>query len=566
MRTKVELDEDLICREYTESKIGVESLALKYHVGKLKIKAILEKRGIATKKRGAQSNNKKFVVEDFRTPKYVDGDDYHYEVVDKKNPSFTSKDLLNRGGVLTTYINTQYNVEIPTLYDRRMYYMETGNYWWEQWLTYVRIDNKPFKKCPFCEWTTTDINNTSGAFEMHLRNAHGVQKTDYIKLYPNEREYFKLASHINDLQMEDDTDKFVVCKVCGKKVSKIGNRHLKSHGITKEQYIMEYGPEDIMCKETYDKFCTMIKKTNMEMLDKGGDKFTSSAEKEIMEYINKRGVECMKDRRLLEGKELDIYVPSRNIAIEYNGLFWHTEKYGKDKNYHYDKMVECNKKGVGLIEIFDDEYMDNYELVMNKIAHILHIEDEKPKVYARKCTVREIYSYQAEKFLNKYHIQGSVKATVYLGCFHDNDMVAVMAFKNGSIKNEGWELSRFATDYHYHIVGVGGKMFKYFVNKYDPDTVISFADRRWTIKGDDNLYTKLDFKLVDTLRPDYKYYNEKIHGNKRVHKMSLSKKAMIKKYNMDERLTEWEMARLLGYDRIWDCGMFKYMWKRPTTA
>lgn len=560
-KTKAILDEKIICDEYLNSKIGIETLALKYHVGKLRIKQILSQNGIQFKKRGGQNNNDAFVVKDYHIKKYIDANDYHYEVFDK-NTEFKSYDINNNGGVLTSYIKKQYNVEIPTLYDRRMYYMKTGNYWWEQWLSYRKVENKPVKKCPFCEWVTSDVENKSGAFEQHLKSVHNISKFDYIKNFPEEKKYFQIANPIKNRQMEDDTNKFITCKICGKKLTKISNAHLKFHGITKEEYILRYGKEDIMCADTLSKFRAIAQKNNLVLNEKGIEKYTSAAEKEIISFINNNNLECHKDRSILNGREIDIYVPEKRVAIEYNGLYWHCERFGKDKNYHLNKLNECNAQGIKLIQIFDDEFIEKHDIVMSKIAHILHINHSVNKIYARKCTVKEIYKYQAEEFLNKYHIQGFAPSTVYLGCYYNNELIGVMTFKHGSIKIKEWELNRFATNYNYHCVGIGGKLFSYFIKNYNSNMITSFADRRWTVDENDNLYTHIGFHLSKILKPDYKYYNSHIHGNKRIHKMILSKNNMIKKYGLDKKLTEWEMAKQLGYDRIWDCGLLKYVWIR----
>jgi hypothetical protein len=137
-----------------------------------------------------------------------------------------------------------------------------------------------------------------------------------------------------------------------------------------------------------------------------------------------------------------------------------------------------------------------------------------------------------------------------------------MALKNGNVTNNGWELVRFATDSSYIYQGVASKMFTYFIRHYDPDAVVSFADRRWTPWGDNNLYTKLGFELDKITKPDYRYYNEKVDKYKRFHKMSMCKVILHKKYGLPMTMTEIEMARELGYDRIWDCGLFKYVWRK----
>ena len=439
-KTKIVLDEKMICDEYLNTKTGIETMALKYHVGKLKIRQILNKNGIEIKKRGRQNDDNTFLIEDYHIKKYVDNEQYHYEVFDEKT-NFKSLDINNNGGFLTSYIKKEYNVEIPTLYDRRMYYMKTGNYWWEQWLTYRKINNLPVKKCPFCEWETTDVENKSGAFETHLRKYHNISKIDYLKIYPEDRKYFQLVDTTNNLQLEENKDKFVICKICGKKLTRINDRHLRKHGITKQEYIEKYGIEGMVSIDLHNKFSQIAIETNENMT------FIkhSSDELEIIKYINDLGVECKSDRKILHGKEIDIYVPSMKIGFEYNGLIWHTEKYGKDKNYHLNKTIECNKEGVKLYHIFEDEYHNSKDIVLAKIKHILKKDYDLPKIYARKCTVQVINSSVAKDFLNKFHIQGFVSSNIYLGCYHENNLIAVMSF---SMKFGDCELNRFATNYN----------------------------------------------------------------------------------------------------------------------
>lgn len=266
------------------------------------------------------------------------------------------------------------------------------------------------------------------------------------------------------------------------------------------------------------------------------------------------------DRKILEGKELDIYIPSKNIAIEYNGLRWHSELFGKDKWYHIDKLSKCNEKNVKLLQIFEDEYLYHKDIVLNKIKHILNINENLPKIMGRKCTIEIIDREVAEAFLNDYHIQGFARSTVYLGAVHDNELIAVMSFNKETKNSDKWELNRFASNYHYICQGVGGKLFKWFIKHYNPSEVKSFADRRWTLDKNNNLYTKLGFRLDKELNPDYEYI---LRSNplKRLHKFNFRKQLLHKKYNLPLNMTEKEMTSYLGYDKIWNCGLFKYIWK-----
>lgn len=544
---------DLI-RDYTENGFGVNGICEKYHIGKVKARALLKANGVTMKKKGGQSLNEDFVVTDFHIKKYEEHDGHHYEAIDERT-GFTTKDYMNASGILTSYIKREYGIPTPSLYDRRMYYMRTGNYWWEQWLSIVEVTNKETKKCPYCDWETKDVENKSGAFEVHLITKHGLTKSEYLKEYPDDRLYFQLVNPTLNLQMETDQNKFVTCQICGKKMTRINDTHLRKHGLTKLEYLEKFGLSGTTCVELHEKLSKNAIETNIRMVRD----FSSKQEKEIKEYIRSLGFECRTDRKILRGKELDIYIPDKHLAIEYNGNMWHSEKFGKDKTYHLQKLNDCNKKGIDLIQICEDEYMEHKDIVLSKIKHILGLDDAGRKIPARKCIVSEISKSDAEIFLNSNHIQGFATSSVYIGAFYFDRLIGVMAFKNEN--NGNWNLTRFASLNGYICQGVAGKILKYFIKHYDPQYIRSFADRRWTISGRENLYTKLGFVLDKTLRPEYRYYNPSTDRYKRFHKFGFRKETLHKKYGLPLSMTEREMTEQLGYVRIWDCGLFKYVWR-----
>lgn len=286
---------------------------------------------------------------------------------------------------------------------------------------------------------------------------------------------------------------------------------------------------------------------------------TSKSENDIVDYI-KSSFPSLKlslnDRTLLNGKEIDILIPQLKIGIEFNGLYWHSEEVHSDKNYHLNKTNMCEEKGYQLIQIFEDEFIYNKNIVLSKIKHILGMDYGK-KIMARKCNVKEITYKEAKEFLLINHIQGFAKATIYVGCFHLNELIAVMTFVKTNI-NE-WELNRFATDNNFNCIGVGGKLFKYFTRNYNPSLIKSFADRRWSTLLHDNLYTKIGFKIDKITRPDYYYL---IKGtNKRIHKFNFRKQTLHKKYSFPISDTETDMANKLNACKIWNCGLIKYIWK-----
>ena len=287
----------------------------------------------------------------------------------------------------------------------------------------------------------------------------------------------------------------------------------------------------------------------------------SSQEKEVLEFVkslgslgilenNKTILEYQEDKR--KSKELDIYIPSLKIAIEYNGLYSHREDWIPDFNYHLNKTIECEKQGIRLIHIFEDEWELKKDIVKSRLKQILN-KNDSISLYARKCQIKEISSKEKDEFLEKFHIQGKDTSKVRLGAFYDNKLVSVMTFSHGSISkgfrnkdNSVWELNRFCTKSIYHISGIAGKLLSYFKKNYEWKEIFSYADRRWS-QGD--LYYKLGFKLDRTTHPNYWY----IKGMNRIHRFNLRKRP-----DEPKELTERELRIQEGYTRIWDCGNLKF--------
>ena len=284
----------------------------------------------------------------------------------------------------------------------------------------------------------------------------------------------------------------------------------------------------------------------------------SKVENEIYEYacslLGKENV-VHNDTNILDGLEIDIYLPNHKLGIEYNGLHWHTEAFGKDKNYHLNKTQKAEEKGIHLIQIFEDEWLEHKYLILDKIRHFLNKNDVKV-IGARKCKIQEINNTTAEAFLKNFHIQGFSSSTLYYGAFYNNELVGVMTFLK---EKEGmWNLTRFTTDYHYSIPGLANKIFKHFVNSHKEEIVEvkTFLDRRWS-HSSINVYDRMGFVLTEILKPDYRY----VVGNQRLHKFGFRKQKLNKKYGLPLTMTEREMCKELGFERIWDCGLYKYVWK-----
>lgn len=164
----------------------------------------------------------------------------------------------------------------------------------------------------------------------------------------------------------------------------------------------------------------------------------------------------------------------------------------------------------------------------------------------------------AKDFLNTNHIQGYTKATVHLGAFYNDILVSVMSLTK--MNNDEWNLVRFSSNIKYNVQGICSKFIKYFEKNYKFYILKTFLDRRWEIEIDNNVYTKSGFVKDSILKPDYHYTNG--HG-KRLHKFGFRKQILHRKYGFPLTMTETEMTKQLGYYKIWDCGLIKYVYTNP---
>jgi hypothetical protein len=292
---------------------------------------------------------------------------------------------------------------------------------------------------------------------------------------------------------------------------------------------------------------------------------SSLFEKEIAEYVKSLlpidNVEENNRNILVNNRELDIYIPSKKLAIECNGLFWHGEDNGnKDRIYHISKTVECESKNIRLVHIFEDEWISSKDIVKSKLKHLLKLNENK--IFARNCDVVELLVEPKREFLNENHIQGDSNSKVDLGIKIDNKLISVMTFCPhrifmGGVRKDGeFELLRYATG-EFNVIGGASKLLSYFIRKYAPKRITSYADRRWTYsKG--NLYEKIGFKKISDGTPNYWYFGRG-KDYKRHHRFGFAKHTLSKRLPVfDPSLSEWENMKNNGWDRIWDCGNLKY--------
>lgn len=283
-----------------------------------------------------------------------------------------------------------------------------------------------------------------------------------------------------------------------------------------------------------------------------GSTRTSKAENEIKEWVTSLGVknEKYKFKKRDGGIEIDIYIPSANLGIEYCGLYWHNEDSPtpRPREYHFGKMMKANHDGIRLITIFGDEWRDRKPQVKNFIKSALGVYEKR--IFARKCECRPIDRETANTFLNDAHIQGAGRSIVSFGLFYNDELIGVVSGgRHHRGRNPGaLVLNRLAFKDGHQVTGGSSKLLKHLImhaKKTGYSSVVSWSDNRWS---EGNVYNKIGFTLDGQLDPDYSY----VYRHSRIPKQSCRKSVLRAKGGIGD--TEEEMAVSLGYSKIWDCG------------
>lgn len=281
----------------------------------------------------------------------------------------------------------------------------------------------------------------------------------------------------------------------------------------------------------------------------------SVGEQQVYDFIHAIHSDAeQSNRTVLDGKELDIYIPSQKIAFEYCGLYWHSTAQSRmTRMYHREKLDLCEAHDIRLITIFEDEWIHNRQLIERKINHILGRSSDR--VYARKTKVVEPTRNDVVEFLNKHHIQRAPKIiTASYGLSYNNQLIAVMTFTK---RKKEYELTRFATS--VSVVGGFSKLIHHARRQIKSDFV-SFADLRWS-QGD--LYTKNGWTLDKKLPPDYKY----IEGNRLVHKFNFRHRSLAKRLtNYNPKLSEYKNMKNHNIHRVYDCGLLRFVLKNQKSV
>jgi hypothetical protein len=281
----------------------------------------------------------------------------------------------------------------------------------------------------------------------------------------------------------------------------------------------------------------------------------------IGEMLDKNSISYLSNNRNIISSELDIYMPDKKVAIEINGLYWHSETVNPNNKHILDKYTECKNNGIHLLTFFEHEITEKYEIVESMILNKM---GKSKKVYARKLNIVKLTNSEKNIFFSKNHISGDSASSINYGlCDETGIIFAAISFsKSRFSKSEDYEIVRFANLLNHTVIGGFSKLFKYSVNNHKINSCVSYADKRFSYSG--NVYEMNNFRFAQHTSPSYFYFKSdwketyKFLSRYQAQKHKLHKILPI----FCNELSEYENMKNNGWHRIWDCGNYKFVWNR----
>lgn len=247
--------------------------------------------------------------------------------------------------------------------------------------------------------------------------------------------------------------------------------------------------------------------------------------------------------------ELDIFIPALRLAIEFNGGYWHSEKF-KDKKAHLHKYTLCMEKGIRLISIWEWEYLKDKTKIENFIKNLI---SEKIKLQARKLELKAVSVSEQREFLNINHLQGYVPCTVALGLYQEDELIQLMTLKVKDKKNKVFEIGRLATKVGYYVTGGAERLFKHLRALVDYKEIISYNNMD---KFTGVVYERLGMQF-DSISIPYGW----ISNGKRFLPRYQTQKSKLIKQGYDKNKSESEIMRDAGFEKIYFTGVSKFVLK-----
>jgi hypothetical protein len=274
-----------------------------------------------------------------------------------------------------------------------------------------------------------------------------------------------------------------------------------NYDFSKSVYITCKDDIEIVCDKGHIFFQSPDELLNAKHGCKGCSKSkqTSKGEKELFNFIS-QFYKCEENnRKILGGKELDIYVPSIKVGVEYNGLYWHSND--RLKLSHFDKLNLAASKDIHLIFIYENDWVDKKEVVKRKLKDNLKIKDVNfTDVHYKDLSIYVDNSPKIEKLFNQNSLEPFLR---FDGCYVmklGEDIVALASYreyKSGILITEIVRpLNSIQTDYYDNFI-------KFFQNERKTFKIVASLD--WL----DDLFLRRLKAEFDSLVKNIDYYVEK---------------------------------------------------------
>lgn len=256
-----------------------------------------------------------------------------------------------------------------------------------------------------------------------------------------------------------------------------------------------------------------------------------------------------------------IYLPEYNLGIEVNPVSTHSVDVGRlglsSKNYHQEKSLLAEEKGVGLIQFYDADYHDARRFDVFK-EQLKALVSNKIKVGARECLVQQIDAKSSNQFLNKYHFQGMERSSsIRRGLYYDDVLVGVLTLGKSRYTSDEYEIVRYCLDPNVVIMGGFSKLFKNALEDIKSGSkVLSYMDLNKRLRAS-NVYENHGFQFDGLTRPDYVWV--KRYGTETLSRYTTTKSKLIAE-GYDASKSEVEIMRERGYFRVFGSGSKRYVY------
>ena len=387
-----------------------------------------------------------------------------------------------------------------------------------------------------------NYNNYKKSIETQLKRYGGVGNASHILKEKFSQTYRSRIIEDNDFLIGYTDDGGWICKCPHENCNKCNNKtYITYAGIQYDR------------KKSNTELCTNLLPIQLS------HSTNTSIELFVQNILDEIGIYYETNKFILDGQQIDIWLPTKKIGIELNGTFYHST-YFKDPKYHINKFRKAQELGIQLITFWSDQIYNQPDLVKSMILTKLGYCNNT--IYARECCVREVSSKESTHFLEANHIQGNTNASYKIGLYYNDILVSLMTFSNktilqGSKNDNDWKLTRFCSLKNTRVIGAAGKLMNYFIKSQNPKLIVSFSSNDIS---DGGLYKTLGFISDGKINSSYYY----VKGNQRWHRSSFTKSKIVElgwKDKIDGSWTEEDVMREHKYLRIYDSGTTKWEYK-----